>query len=314
MVGATQLWSQVNPAEALAQGRAAIAEQKFAEAAATLTGGLNAAKQIGDDEQRAQAFGALHFYSAVALTGADRADAAREQLKQFFVAMPNVRSVDPKKYDAKFVKLFNDVAADVIGSNDGSFDVVYPGFARFLGKSPEATKGLWDQSPEFVLLASREEKRAWSSAASTEERAKFVEEFWERRDATPGDGRNEFREEFLARAAFADAMFTTERDRGALSGRGRVFILLGKPGSVKERRPNASDGVMSPGTSNNLHRGKGEIETWSYLVDQLPAPVPGTRISFQFATQQYHGDHILNSESKSDRALAAAAEASIRRK
>lgn len=310
---AAQLIAQVDPGAALGEGRAQIAQKQFDAAAKTLSAGLVAARTIADDQQRAQALGALHFYSAVALVSAGREAEAREDLEQFFALMPNVRSVDSNKYDAAFVKFFNDVAGEIVAANDGSFDRLYPGYTTFVGKEPEPSKGAWSESPEFVLLATREEKKSWNEGGGSA-REKFISDFWERRDSTPGDGRNEFRNQFMSRVAFADAMFTTDRHRGALSGRGRVFVLLGKPASVKERALERGDGVMSPGTSNNLHRGKGEIETWGYLTDQLPAKVPGARVAFKFATQQYHGDHALTFETKAERALTAAAEASVKKR
>lgn len=306
----------VHPADAIDQARAAIKEKNYDAAIQVLQAAIPAAAEITNEIERHQAAGALHFYSAVAFSAKGDDKRTREQLEQFFAFQPNMRKVDPAKYDARFVKAFNEVAAtlatDIV--SDGSFDKLYPGFASYSGKQPrERSLQEWKDSPEFVLLATRHEKKDWESAHGTEGREKFLAEFWARRDPTPGDPRNEFRDEWNARVAFADQTWGTEKLRGSLTDRGRVFVLLGRPAVVKERAMNSKE-VSITLDSSMLYREGGEIEVWHYLAEQLPVKISGRTLFFRFATQKYHGDHILDFQTSSQRALLAAAEASVKQK
>ncbi|MCU1348050.1 MAG: hypothetical protein JWO56_1080 [Acidobacteria bacterium] len=78
-------------------------------------------------------------------------------------------------------------------------------------------------------LMNRGDKAAWRSVKTDAEAQQFIDLFWARRDPTPGTTRNEFREEFESRVSKADQSFATKNTRGALSEKGRVFILLGPP-------------------------------------------------------------------------------------
>jgi GWxTD domain-containing protein len=61
------------------------------------------------------------------------------------------------------------------------------------------------------------------------ERAKFIEEFWQRRDPDPATADNEFKDEYLSRIDRANELFVGEGRAGWLTDRGRIFILFGPP-------------------------------------------------------------------------------------
>ncbi len=79
-------------------------------------------------------------------------------------------------------------------------------------------------------------------AATPSEREMLFEDYWRRRDPTPGTERNELREEFFRRVDFANRHFTvllSERD-GWQTDRGRIYIIYGPPTEV-EREPTQLD-------------------------------------------------------------------------
>lgn len=118
-----------------------------------------------------------------------------------------------------------------------------PGFAA-LDKYKD-----WAQSPESVYLATDEEKKSWKKIASDEEAEKFVALFWARRDPdlkTPG---NEFRERFDLLAKKADELFPLGRKRGALTERGKAFILIGPPKSMGQKADSSGSTPFGGSTS-----------------------------------------------------------------
>lgn len=78
-------------------------------------------------------------------------------------------------------------------------------------------------------LMTAAEQRAWRNVKTEEAAREFIDLYWARRDPTLGTPRNEFREEFDGRVAFADEHFREGKRRGALTDRGRVLIALGFP-------------------------------------------------------------------------------------
>jgi len=104
------------------------------------------------------------------------------------------------------------------------------GASAFAALSPKYAD--WAKGPEQWLMT-RDDWKAWRNVKTDEEAQQFIDLFWARRDPTVGTYRNEFREEFEGRVAYADANYKSYRGkRGALTEPGRVFILLGAPHSA----------------------------------------------------------------------------------
>lgn len=75
-------------------------------------------------------------------------------------------------------------------------------------------------------------------------RADFIEEFWQRRDPTPGTEMNEYKEAYFERIEEANRLFKGGGRSGWLQDRGRIYILFGPP---NERQTNPMGGrVVDP--------------------------------------------------------------------
>jgi GWxTD domain-containing protein len=132
-----------------------------------------------------------------------------------------------------------------------------------------------------------------------------VVEFWKRRDPTPESESNELRDRFESRVAFADSAFSTESVRGAVSDRGRVFILLGKPRIVRNLPLTRAEGATIPRASTVV--ADGTVERWVFFAEQVPAGVPKREVSFSFITQIGYGDNVMQRDFFAIEALDAAA-------
>ena len=92
----------------------------------------------------------------------------------------------------------------------------------------------------MVYIISEEEKTAFESQKTDEERQHFVEQFWALRDPTPGTPENEFKEEHYRRMAFANRHFGASKP-GWQTARGRMYIKFGPPDEIdshpQRRRP-----------------------------------------------------------------------------
>lgn len=88
----------------------------------------------------------------------------------------------------------------------------------------------WADGPVQYLML-REERSLWKSLTSDEERQRFIDWFWTRRDSDTRDDVHPFKEGFYQRVATANQRFP-DFPRGWRSDRGRVWIIIGKPDNI----------------------------------------------------------------------------------
>ena len=94
-------------------------------------------------------------------------------------------------------------------------------------------KKLDPESEDFYkkaqLIMTKQEEKEFLSLKTPEERKKFIEEFWKKRDPDPSTPVNEFKQEYMRRIAVAAKYFREGPRPGWLTDRGRIFVLLGPP-------------------------------------------------------------------------------------
>ncbi len=111
--------------------------------------------------------------------------------------------------------------------------IAVPAFAEELKKFPVSA-----EHQKFLDLVhwimSDYERDAFLSIEKEEDRARFIDIFWENRDPTPGTVQNEFKEEHIKRFEYANKFYGRETAMaGWRTDRGRVYILMGKPDYTK---------------------------------------------------------------------------------
>ena len=303
--------SAADAAADVASARTMIAERHYAKAV-TLLDGARAAIPSLPEEQQDDAMGAVYFYSALAQFGLRNQDRTREHLQEFFALTPYAR-IDASRYPKGFVDTFNAIS-EQINKDIYTFDRFYPGFEdAAAAAAPErpAVEQSWGNSPALRLLGSRAEKKEWDTVISVPDREEFIRSFWKRRDPTPETDRNELRETFERRVAFADHVFPAEGERGALTDRGRIFVLLGAP-SMIQRRP-----LVNRDNVRLVHDFvDGTMELWAYSSKQLPLDIPKNAVQYRFVTQKGIGVGVLqrSEEPYATKVLAGAGEATIVRR
>ncbi len=114
-----------------------------------------------------------------------------------------------------------------------------------------------------------------------EDRPKFVEEFWRRRDPDPETQVNEFRQAYYTRMAIADKAFRAGVP-GWKTDRGRIYILLGPPTDVIKKtmgdtptefgqtRRELSSNLLEEGTVNER---PSEIWVYNQYPDYFSGPL-----------------------------------------
>lgn len=90
---------------------------------------------------------------------------------------------------------------------------------------------------DVVYLIDQTERTAFLRLTTNEERDKFVVQFWERRNPTPG-APNKFKEEHYRRIAYTNSHFASGMP-GWKTDRGHIYILYGPPDEL-EAHPQAA--------------------------------------------------------------------------
>ena len=108
---------------------------------------------------------------------------------------------------------------------------------------------------DVTLIISPEERSVFEHLSEPEEKERFIEQFWLRRDTNPGTTHNEFKEEHYRRIAFANERFRYGGFPGWKTDRGRAYIRFGPP-DAKESHPHGGT-YMRP-------RNEGSGSTWAF--------------------------------------------------
>ena len=88
---------------------------------------------------------------------------------------------------------------------------------------------------DVVYIISGEEEAAFEGLKTDEERQHLVEQFWARRDPTPGTPQNEFKEEHYRRIEYANKHWSGNL-LGWKTDRSRIYISYGPPDEIDSHR------------------------------------------------------------------------------
>ncbi len=141
---------------------------------------------------------------------------------------------------------------------------------------PELKKAYKDWlDKDVTYIITDEERKAFKKLATDDERERFIEEFWRRRDPDPDTDENEFKEEYYERIAYTNEHFASGIP-GWKTDRGRIWIMYGKPDG-RETHP------MGGMYDRQSYEGGGStstypFETWFYRY--LPGVGSGIEIEF----------------------------------
>jgi GWxTD domain-containing protein len=96
-------------------------------------------------------------------------------------------------------------------------------------RKPELKKVYKDWLEQDVAYIIRpEERAAFKKLQTDDEREKFIEQFWRKRDPDPDTEENEYKDQFYERIAYANEHFASGIP-GWKTDRGRIYIMFGKP-------------------------------------------------------------------------------------
>ncbi len=152
-------------------------------------------------------------------------------------------------------------------------------------------------------LLTKKELKAFGKLKTEKEAEDFVALFWAKRDDTPGTPRNQFRERCEALAAQADEKYSTEKNRGHESDRGKVLLLLGPAFATYQTTANDSEtGIGNEGSKSTASQAsfrRVQYEIWQYRkeqLDRLPFKIQQNELRVQFKKEEGDKDYHLQTD------------------
>jgi len=141
---------------------------------------------------------------------------------------------------------------------------------------------------DVAYIANDQERATFNSLQTDKEREKFIEQFWLRRDPTPGTPENEFKKEHYRRIAYAnERYFVRGKTPGWKTDRGRIYITYGPPNEIEDH---SSGGLyMRPdGTETSTY----PFQQWRYRFIQGV----GANVIMEFVDITRSGDFRMTSD------------------
>jgi GWxTD domain-containing protein len=111
---------------------------------------------------------------------------------------------------------------------------------------------------DVTYIITDEERKAFKQLSNEEERDKFIEAFWDRRNPNPDSEDNEFKDEHYRRIEYANEHYAAGVP-GWKTDRGRIYIVYGPPDEVQSH---PSGGPYE----RPMEEGGGETSTYPFEV------------------------------------------------
>ncbi|MDR3703456.1 MAG: GWxTD domain-containing protein [Candidatus Sulfopaludibacter sp.] len=149
---------------------------------------------------------------------------------------------------------------------------------------------------DVTYIITDEERAAFKKLQTDEEREQFIEQFWVRRDPTPGTIENEYKQEHYRRIAYANEHFASAIP-GWKTDRGRIYIIYGPPDEIEDH--SAGGKYVTPdGTATTTY----PFQQWRYrFIEGM-----GNNVIMEFVDTAKNGEYHLTMDPTEKDALLQA--------
>jgi GWxTD domain-containing protein len=116
---------------------------------------------------------------------------------------------------------------------------------------------------DVVWIITDQERADFQKLVGDQQRDRFIEAFWERRNPTPGAPENAFKEEHYRRIAYANEHFA-ERIPGWKTDRGNIYIKYGTPDNVDRHQDTIDSDNPQQQHPDGIQQSHFAFEDWRY--------------------------------------------------
>lgn len=320
--------------QTLVETKAAYRAKRWGDAESALRRLLELAAAPEREAALPRILPAYHFYAAATAWELKDTERARRELGRYFEFQPDA-TIDPGLYPKSYCIFFDAQRTEAARlAPPAPPSTGLPNLSTTA--ADDTTVPLYEGAPDWTETAVRhlltdDEKKGFANLSDDASRREWVFRFWKRFDPDPATPENEYEVEFYRRVRYAEANFSTETMRGALSDRGRVLLVLGPPSYVGKTPLRRSDDIMTslkssesaiqrtasggrsfirvPSTNRGLVTPgdiEGEAEVWYYRSDRIPKGLPFHDLEYRFFTKEGYGTGVFQKEPRELLALQKA--------
>lgn len=139
---------------------------------------------------------------------------------------------------------------------------------------------------DVVYIITDEEKEVFRKLTTPEEKDRFIEQFWIRRDPNPATAENEFKEEHYRRLAYVNQHFGSGIP-GWKTDRGRIYIKFGQPDEIDYHSGGGT--YLRP-----IQEGGGATQTYPFEIWRYRRIEGiGEDVEFEFVDRSWSGEFKL---------------------
>jgi GWxTD domain-containing protein len=147
-----------------------------------------------------------------------------------------------------------------------------------------------------AYIITNEERATYKSLVSDAQREAFIEDFWLKRDPTPGTPENEFKNEHYRRIAYANEHFASTIP-GWKTDRGRIYITFGPPDEIEDHSKGGT--YQRPPSEGAGETTVFPFQQWRYKhIDGV-----GDNIIIEFVDPTYTGEYRMTADPSEKDAL-----------
>jgi GWxTD domain-containing protein len=163
---------------------------------------------------------------------------------------------------------------------------------KAIQKEMESPYKKWINGPISYIITPQE-RSAFKKLTTDEERDRFIEEFWRRRNPNPGSPENQFKEEFYRRIAYTNEHYSSGIP-GWRTDRGHIYIMYGPPDSI-DSHPSGGTYMAQPnelpytGAGASAEMVTYPFEDWTYHY----IPGIGENVTLEFVDPTMTGEYHL---------------------
>jgi GWxTD domain-containing protein len=142
---------------------------------------------------------------------------------------------------------------------------------------------------DVAYIITNQERAVYKSLVSDAQHESFIEDFWLRRDPTPGTPENEFKEEHYRRIAYVNEHFASTIP-GWKTDRGRIYITFGPPDEIDDHSKGGS--YQRPASEGGGETTTVPFQQWRYKhIDGV-----GDNIIIEFVDPTYTGEYRMTAD------------------
>jgi GWxTD domain-containing protein len=156
---------------------------------------------------------------------------------------------------------------------------------------------------DVKAIMTKQERDSWKKLKTDAEKEKFVQDFWTKRDPSPGTPENEYKANYEKMLADINSKIQSKSRKGSETDLGMTVLLLGGPDDQKKEEPK-----QRPSTGDEEEAPPPVSPKMTFFYKKLPAQVASGEVAIEFTADANSGEWKFSDRKKVEPLLDKARE------